>query len=165
MKNPGPVPNFYQTEDWLMRGGQPSAEGLKELKDKNVKTIVNLRWKGQAIEWEKKIVTELGIDFIHIPLNYWTLPTASHFDQFLSYVDDAQNRPLFVHCYHGADRTGLFIALYRIARCGWTIDRAYDEMVACGFHRFRTRHFKWALKLLAAYARQRHATYCKLAPE
>lgn len=160
-----PIANYHQVEDWFFRGAQPREEGLAYLAEQGIGTVINLRWKGRDVNWEKEIVEKSGMKFIHIALNYWTLPRADHFDEFLHCIDDVAQRPVFVHCYHGADRTGLFVALYRIARCGWTLERAYQEMVDCGFHRFRTRHFKWALILLAAYARQRHAAYCRLVPE
>ena len=36
--------------------------------------------------------------------------------------------PVLLHCQHGADRTGLITALYRIAYEGWSKPAALEEM-------------------------------------
>ena len=38
-----------------------------------------------------------------------------------------------LHCHHGADRTGLVIAMYRIIYQGWTKDAALDELLHGGY--------------------------------
>jgi len=145
-----PINNFRQVNEWLYRGGQPSLEALAALKELNIKTVVSLRWRPMVMVEEEVKVNELGMQFINIRLNYWTLPATRHIVRFFEIIDNEENRPIFVHCFHGADRTGLCVAMYRIARCGWTFDQAYQEMVDCGFHRFRVRHFKWILKRMSA---------------
>ncbi|MCK5172282.1 MAG: dual specificity protein phosphatase family protein [Planctomycetes bacterium] len=41
--------------------------------------------------------------------------------------------PVFVHCRHGADRTGTACAVYRIAVEGWSKAEAIEEMTKGGF--------------------------------
>lgn len=41
--------------------------------------------------------------------------------------------PIVIHCWHGADRTGLISALYRIVFQGWTKEEAIDELMHGGF--------------------------------
>jgi len=38
-----------------------------------------------------------------------------------------------VHCQHGADRTGMMTAIYRIAVEGWSKEDAIKEMTEGGF--------------------------------
>jgi tyrosine-protein phosphatase SIW14 len=47
---------------------------------------------------------------------------------------DSTNYPIFVHCQHGQDRTGVIVALYRIFYEQWTPQAAHDEMMNMGFH-------------------------------
>lgn len=53
--------------------------------------------------------------------------------RFLQIVTDPSRTPAFVHCQHGADRTGLMCAVYRVAVCGWSKEEALKEMTEGGF--------------------------------
>lgn len=139
------VRNFHKVTPWLYRGGQPTHDGFKELAQRGVKTVISFRWGLKSAAMERSVVEAEGMQFISMPLNYWTLPTARMVELFFTYVDDPARRPIFIHCFHGSDRTGLFVGIFRMAREGWTVKDAYHEMKKCGFHRFRIRHFKWVL--------------------
>jgi protein tyrosine/serine phosphatase len=41
---------------------------------------------------------------------------------------------VFVHCQHGADRTGMMVAAYRVMEMGWTPEEAAAELPRFGFH-------------------------------
>lgn len=146
----GAIRNFDIVTPWLYRGGQPGKEGIEALGRLGVKTVVCLRWGGKVVSAEKTAVEAAGMRFINIPLNYWNVPTAKIIDEFFALLDEPANRPLFIHCLHGADRTGLMVAMYRITHQNWDFDRAYADMKIHGFHRFRIRNFKWVLWRYAA---------------
>lgn len=140
-----PIPNFRQVAPWLYRGGQPDAAGFRYLQTLNVRTIISLRWRRTAIIEEQRLAKDYGIRYVGFPLNYWTFPSIDVINRFLSVLDDYDSRPVYVHCFHGSDRTGLLLAVYRMAREGWSAGKAYREMRGCGFHLFRMYHFKWAV--------------------
>ena len=59
------------------------------------------------------------------------------------------NKPLYVHCRHGRERTGFMVAVYRMAVENWEFDRAYAEWKAMGCRwpvyllwKKRLRHFE-----------------------
>jgi protein tyrosine/serine phosphatase len=139
------IKNFHQVNDWLYRSGQPQPEEFVEIENFGIKSIVSLRWSSDIIRKERKLVESTKMNLYCIPLSYWILPTRKEIDKFLSIVDETANHPILVHCFHGSDRTGMFIAMYRMAREGWSADAAYEEMKSCGFHRLRMRQFKWAI--------------------
>ena len=151
-EKPVPISNFHQVSSRLYRGGQPSEKGFEALHELAVKTVVSLRWRKTRVDSEKLIVEKLGMRFVSIPLNYWTLPNDANVKELLRIIDDQANLPIFIHCFHGADRTGVMVAMYRILRHDWSLQEAYKEMRACGFHRFATAHFKLALWKLARQA-------------
>ena len=40
---------------------------------------------------------------------------------------------MLVHCWHGADRTGMMCAVYRLAVEGWTKEEAIEELTEGGY--------------------------------
>jgi protein tyrosine/serine phosphatase len=44
-----------------------------------------------------------------------------------------ENGPYLIHCQHGADRTGLMSAMYRILEQGWSVDDALAELTGGGY--------------------------------
>lgn len=140
-----PIKNFRRVNDWFYRGGQPTVDQLPLLVEAGFKTIVCLRWNASAIEAERQKAIELGFNFIYLPLSYWILPTQKEIETYFEIIDNESMRPVFLHCKHGSDRTGMLVTFYRMAREGWTADEAYKEMKDAGFHKIRMHHFKWAV--------------------
>ena len=127
IKKPG-LPNLHKVSDQLYRGAQPDAEGMKQLKKMGVRTVVNLR----KFHSDRDEIGETGLAYEHIyfdPLH----PEDKEVVRFLQIVTDKHRVPAFVHCQHGADRTGIMCALYRIAVEGWTREQAIDEMTRGGY--------------------------------
>lgn len=128
------LPNLQLVCPELWRGGQPHSEGFIRLKEKGVKTIVNLREEPASIAGERAIVQELGLEYVSIPLRPFDIPEDIKVEQFLELMKEAKNHSVFVHCLHGMDRTGLMCALYRLTAHDWTFNDAYEEMLRFGFH-------------------------------
>jgi protein tyrosine/serine phosphatase len=140
-----PVNNFLQVNSWLYRGGQPDAIAVEALVKHGFRTIISLRWNLDVIKAERNLAWQHGLNFYSIPLSYWILPTRKQIDKFLSILDNESQRPIYMHCFHGRDRTGMLAAIYRIAREKWTADKAYAEMKDTGFRHIRMHQFKWAV--------------------
>ena len=127
------IPNYHVVDgETLYRGGQPSNEGLRALAKQGVKTIINLR----ASDFNKKVIEVYHRDqmrTIHIPF-YPYEPQDQIMIDFLKIMKDPNFQPAFVHCFHGADRTGAVVAIYRIILQNWDKDRAIAEMKRKGLH-------------------------------
>ena len=123
--------NAYKVSNVLYRGAQPSAKGFKKLATNGIKTIVNLR----SSHSDRKALEGVQVDYIEIPIEAWE-PRPEHVEQFLGVVTDPNRQPVFVHCQHGADRTGAMVAAYRVVVQGWSKDKALNEMTVgpFGFH-------------------------------
>ena len=83
-------------------------------------------------------------------MNMTTLgPENEEVIRFIQIVTDSNSAPVFVHCQHGADRTGLMCAIYRIAVQGWSKDEAIAEMTggSFGFHKIWMNLVKYIRKL------------------
>lgn len=129
----GVVPNLSIVTPGLIRGGQPSTLAINGLKKAGVRTIINLRNETAIVNREAGVAKTLGLKFVSIPLDVFNKPSVKAVDTFLRTVSDPANQPVFVHCLHGQDRTGTMIAMYRIENQGFSGERAYQEMLSCGF--------------------------------
>ena len=122
------LPNLHRVTENLYRGAQPTAEGMRELHAMGIRTVVNLR-KLHSDE------DELGqTPLAHERIKVRTLkPNEGQVERFLRIVVDSAKTPVFVHCWHGADRTGAMCAAYRIVVQGWSKAAAIEEMRNGGF--------------------------------
>src|SRR5580700_3003566 len=131
------VPNAGKINDHLYRGAQPRDPGLLELKKLGITTIVNLRSENpETFDREEKSAESLGIRFVHIPVPGWSPPTNDQVAQFLAIFHDNLQEKVFVHCRFGDDRTGVFVASYRMAFEKLPADQALKEMYHFGFNGF-----------------------------
>jgi tyrosine-protein phosphatase SIW14 len=90
---------------------------------------------GGKAEWERQQAEKLGMRFVRIPIAGFAAPTNEEVAQFLSLFRDSQQK-VFVHCLLGEDRTGVFIATYRMSVQKWPVPQAMREMNTFGFNGF-----------------------------
>ncbi len=127
------LPNLHRITDTLYRGAQPTEVGFAELRKMGVKTVINLR----AFHSDLDEFRRAGVEFNYVPISFkaWH-PEKEDVVKFLAVVRDPANFPIFFHCQHGADRTGMMSAIYRMVVQGWSNDDALTEMTdgGYGFH-------------------------------
>jgi protein tyrosine/serine phosphatase len=133
--------NFAKVSDILYRGEQPTKEGFAELKKMGVKTVVNLR----SFNSDRDEMKGLGLQYVHIYCKAWH-PEDEDVVKFLQVMRDPKNHPVFIHCMHGADRTGMMNAVYRIYHQGWKNEEAAKELHNFGFHTLWTDIVKYLNK-------------------
>jgi protein tyrosine/serine phosphatase len=122
------VDNFFRVSPTLYRGQQPTAEGFKNLSKMGIKMVISLR----KFHGDSGKIGDLPLKYKRITFN--TLhPEDKEVVEFLKLVSDPANQPVFVHCKHGSDRTGMMCAVYRVVFGGWTKDQAIDEWTKGGF--------------------------------
>lgn len=138
------VPNFHKVSDVLYRSAQPTAEGFRKLKELGIRTVVNLR----SFNSDRKELGDTSLGYHHIYMKAWH-PEEKEIVRFLRLVSDPSQHPVLVHCQHGADRTGIMCAVYRVAVQNWTKEEALKEMTDGGynFHGVWQNLVKWFNKL------------------
>lgn len=72
-----------------------------------------------------------GVQLINMDLPGIRCPEFRDIKLAVDIIADLSLRPLYVHCRHGRERTGLVIARYRMT-CGWSATDAAAEMRAMG---------------------------------
>lgn len=112
----------------LYWGCVPNEEEMKVLKAMGIKTIINLRTNSHKGRTE--LAQNLGLNFYHIKTGVALTPELPEIRKFLTIISDPANRPTFVCCNIGIDRTAYYVAVYRMAFEGWTVQQAEDEMLA-----------------------------------
>ena len=134
------VPNLHKISDAFYRSAQPSAEGMKNLKEMGIETILNLR----SFHSDRDEIGATGLAYEHIFMMAWH-PEEKEVVRFLQIVVNPKRTPVLVHCQHGADRTGAMCALYRVAVEGWSKEEALKEMTqgGYGFHEIWDNLIQW----------------------
>lgn len=127
------VPNLNRVAPNFFRSAQPEKAGFKALaKDPGIKTVVSLR----AFNSDKSLIEGTGITLVSVPIHTWHIETEDVVMALAAIRTGQSKGPVLLHCQHGADRTGLISALYRVLYQGWTKAAALDEMQngAFGYH-------------------------------
>lgn len=131
------LPNFHQVNRGLYRGAQPRKQGIEQLAALGIKTILNLRVTDDRTRDEEREARASGLNFFNIPMEGLDRPKHEQVARALEIINDPVNQPVFVHCKHGADRTGVVIAVYRMTHDGWTTQEALREAKRYGLSFFQ----------------------------
>ncbi|HEY9898321.1 MAG TPA: tyrosine-protein phosphatase [Pantanalinema sp.] len=134
-----PMENFTRVNAGLYRGGIPTDEDMKGLKALGIKTVVNLMGgAGDAQEramvaHEKEVAAKLGLTFVNLAIPFNVDVPETMVKQWLQLAQASDAQPVYIHCRHGRDRTGMMVGAYRIANDGYSGEQALDEMKTFGF--------------------------------
>ena len=126
------IPEFHIVNEGIMRGGRPQLGDLKALKAQGVKTIINIDDVDPSQERAEAI--KLGLNFIADPMSSFNKPKDAQVNKILNLLQNKKLMPIFIHCKHGQDRTGMIMGLYRFRVDKWSSRKAYSEMKQYGFH-------------------------------
>jgi protein tyrosine/serine phosphatase len=122
------APNLHRISPALYRSEQPTALGMKNLEKMGVRTVINLRYFND----DKDEVEGTSLRTERTKILTWRIGD-KHVIDVMNMLKKAENGPFLIHCQHGADRTGLMTAMYRILEQGWTPDDALKELTDGGF--------------------------------
>lgn len=128
------VGNLHRVTSRLYRGAQPTRKGFVNLEQRlGITTVLDLQVQHSDLPQGEGT----AMKFVKSPMLAW------HVDD----DDGAQivhalkliragltSGKVFVHCTHGADRTGTVMAAWRMVEQHWTAEQALAEMQDGGFH-------------------------------
>lgn len=129
------APPITQVTSNIYRGRRPDEATIAALAKMNVKTILNLENDETVVAAETAVAEQYGIQVISTPMSGFWRPKDAQVSLSLQVLANATDAsPVFVHCQHGEDRTGLIVGLYRVQLQNWRPADAYEEMIKSGFH-------------------------------
>jgi protein tyrosine phosphatase (PTP) superfamily phosphohydrolase (DUF442 family) len=115
----------------LFRGAQPSAQSLEVLiAEHKIRTVLNVRGCCWPDPWYVAEATEcqrLGVNLEDVSFSAVHLPSRHELRQLLEILDRAET-PIFVHCRHGADRTGIASMAAHLLLDEHTYDSAHRQL-------------------------------------
>ena len=121
----------------IYRGPQPYAPAQwTYLRDKvGIRTVLKLNYESEGSDdgAGNLIVFKCAMP----PMDIWQAlgkPDPVDVAHAVAVIAETQLYPLYVHCTHGHDRTGLVIGEWRVLHRGWPIEQAWQEMLEYGFH-------------------------------
>lgn len=121
------VDNFFRVSDELYRSEQPEDRAMKELAAFGLKSILNLR----QYHSDKDEAKGTAIALYHVEMNAGEIRPAE-IRQVMDIIRKAE-KPVLVHCWHGSDRTGVVVAMYRMLFQDWSREKAIDELENGGY--------------------------------
>jgi protein tyrosine/serine phosphatase len=125
------VPNLNQVAPNLYRAAQPTDVGFKAAEQNlKIQTVINLR----ESQNDTALLKGTQISEQSVPMNALNITNAQIIAALKLIKAGQAKGPVLVHCKHGADRTGVVIAMYRILYQGWTKQQAIDEMEHGGYN-------------------------------
>ncbi len=112
----------------------PPDEIESYVKKYGIKSIVDLRFPGTddtinnpeipvELTAEKEAVAKIqGVNYFNNGSDQ--VPVQENLDSFFKIMDNKDNYPILIHCYHGIGRAQMYSAIYRIEYEGWSNEDA-----------------------------------------
>jgi protein tyrosine/serine phosphatase len=149
--------NRAQVADKLWRSSQPTPRHIAQFAAQGGRTVVNLRGGREHGSWplEKEACDRNGIKLVDFVLRSREAPDRDTILGTKAFLDQIEY-PILVHCKSGADRAGLFCALYLLVHENRSVAEARRQLS------LRFGHFRFAKTgildaFLDAYAREGEA--------
>lgn len=115
--------NLHRVTPVIYRSAQPDENSGSAISQLGIKTVLSFRKRDK----DEPLHSTPGVTFKRYPLYTWDIEEEDIL-AVLRIMNDPANQPILVHCTHGADRTGLMMASYRMIIQGWTKEAAIAEM-------------------------------------
>lgn len=120
--------NLNQMSPTLYRSALPDADALPLLERMKIGTVINFLPESDA-GW----LSTPNVKQVQLPYRTNHVDDADVLAAIRAIQAAEADGPVLMHCKHGADRTGLMAAMYRVVVQGWSKEDALNEMTLGGF--------------------------------
>ncbi len=136
--------NLYRMTPTLFRSARVRGKDIALLQSLGIKTVVSFR----SFHSDEAILGNRGFKLKRVSINTWDIDDKKVVAALRAIRAAEKNGPVLLHCLHGADRTGLISAMYRMVYQDWSKEQASDELMNGGYG----YHSMW--KNIPAYIRE-----------
>ena len=134
--------NLKAQSENVLTSGQPSQTDFAKLKQLGVQNVINLRGDNETNWSEQESVTELGMNYYHIPVQSKADITIQNATKLQALLNEHQQQTTLLHCA-SSNRVGALVALYNAV----TLKKPIEEAVEIGK--------QWGLKSLEGVVRSK----------
>ena len=122
------ISNFRQYNPVFASAGQPSARQLELVAESGVERVIYLAFTDNetAIEDEDREVKSLGMQYIHIPVDFDN-PTLHDFQHFAAVMQSSPEKRTLLHCQINL-RASAFSFLYRVIYLHVSMSKALEDL-------------------------------------
>ena len=122
--------NYHEYSPRFSSSGQPTAAQLKAVSEAGFKRVVYLAFSDNhtAIDAEDRVVKKLGMDYVHIPVDFDN-PTLEDFEDFAAVMKRDESKRTLLHCQINL-RASTFSFLYRVIYGGVPMAQAKQDLDA-----------------------------------
>jgi protein tyrosine phosphatase (PTP) superfamily phosphohydrolase (DUF442 family) len=120
--------NYREYSPLFASAGQPTAAQLEAARDSGFERVIYIAFSNNpnALANEDQLVKALGMDYLHIPVD-WNKPTARDFYTFADAMQRDTQMKTLLHCQINARATA-FSFLYRVIYEGASVAEAKEDM-------------------------------------
>lgn len=120
----------------IYRSARPAGDALEAARALlGIRTVLDLRLRTEEeAEAAREAARAAGLEYVSVPMDDHGEVSLAELEAALGVVEDGARQPVLVHCEGGRHRTGAVVAVYRMWREGWALDRAYEEAREFGFY-------------------------------
>jgi len=118
-------PVYHKLGPDLAASGQPTAEGLAELKALGFRTVVNLRTEAEGAAAERAVVQGQGLVYVNVPITHEGFALAD-VEAVQKVIEDKAAGPVLLHCA-SSNRVGAVWAVVQAQQ-----GRSLEEALAAG---------------------------------
>ncbi|MGB7451054.1 MAG: protein tyrosine phosphatase family protein [Lysobacterales bacterium] len=124
------IDNYHQYSPYFSSSGQPSAKQLKALSEAGFKRVIYIAFSDNksAIVAEDRVVKSLGMDYLHIPVDF-DRPMLEDFEDFAAVLNRDKGLRTLLHCQINL-RASAFSFLYRVIYGGVPMQDAKADLDA-----------------------------------